>query len=373
VSGRLGLPIARAAVVPAVAVLVAVVALVVTAAGGGKPTSAEDRADRIAAGLRCPVCADLSAADSPAPIARQMRRQILRQVERGVPEGQIRQRYVDAYGPSVLLTPRDEGWGRVAHVLPVAVPAAAVLCGIVVVVRGRRRARRTPETPLDVPTAVPAVAQPASPRRRRLRTVAATVAVAAGVAVLAGTQLAGAIDQRPDASPPGQAEAADPGSSGRGSAADQPAGRRDSAAALSDVRRDVRAAVARVRRSPSAPSAHLALASAYAEAGRNRLATIEYLATTSLQPDNAEANTALALTAFTSGDARTAKSLVDKALRADPGYPEALYTRGLVEAMGLRRPAAARRDFRAYLHAAPFGSHRTSVETLLALLEGGHR
>jgi cytochrome c-type biogenesis protein CcmH/NrfG len=133
----------------------------------------------------------------------------------------------------------------------------------------------------------------------------------------------------------------------------------------------VQAAVDRVRQAPRAPAAHLALADAYAGAGRSRLATIEYLATRQLDPDNPEANTALALTAFTSGDARTAKGLVDRALRAEPRHPEALYTRRLIEAMGLRRPGAARRDFEAYLDAAPFGSHRTSVETLLVLLEGG--
>jgi Tfp pilus assembly protein PilF len=184
-----------------------------------------------------------------------------------------------------------------------------------------------------------------------LRGLAAALAVATGVAVLAGTQLAGAIDQRP-----APATAA-------------PAGRGQASAA----RADVRAAADRVRKAPSAPGAHVALAGAYAEAGRDRLATIEYLAATSLDPGNPEANTALALTAFTSGDARTAKSLVDRALRAEPRYPEALYTRGLVLAMGLHRPRVAARDFHAYLDAAPFGSHRTNVETLLALLDGGDR
>jgi cytochrome c-type biogenesis protein CcmH/NrfG len=135
----------------------------------------------------------------------------------------------------------------------------------------------------------------------------------------------------------------------------------------------VRTAEHRVRRTPRASSAHLALAGAYADAGQVQLATIEYLATRRLDPDNPAANTALALTAFTSGDVRLARSLVDRALRAEPRHPEALYTRGLIEATGQRRPAAARRDFKAYLDVAPFGSHRTSAQTLLALLEGDAR
>jgi hypothetical protein len=35
--------------------------------------------------------------------------------------------------------------------------------------------------------------------------------------------------------------------------------------------------------------------------------------------------------------------------------------------MGLNQPKAAERDLNAYLAAAPFGSHRTAAETLLAL------
>jgi hypothetical protein len=34
---------------------------------------------------------------------------------------------------------------------------------------------------------------------------------------------------------------------------------------------------------------------------------------------------------------------------------------------GLHQPAAATKDLRAYLAAAPYGSHRTAAETLLAL------
>lgn len=131
----------------------------------------------------------------------------------------------------------------------------------------------------------------------------------------------------------------------------------------------VDAAVKQVRRQPRSVGAHLALAHAYTAAGQPQLATVEYLAATHLAPGNAEANTALALVAFRSGSAEQAKAMVDRALRTRPGYPEALYVRGLVLAMGLERPQAAARDFRAYLDAAPYGSHRTSVETLLTLLE----
>ena len=96
---------------------------------------------------------------------------------------------------------------------------------------------------------------------------------------------------------------------------------------------------------------------------------MEYLAVTRLDPANAEANTSLALLAFDVGRAAQGKAMVDRVLAADPRYPEALYVRGLINLMGLRRPRAAERDFSAYLAVAPFGSYRTAAATLLALAQ----
>jgi hypothetical protein len=130
----------------------------------------------------------------------------------------------------------------------------------------------------------------------------------------------------------------------------------------------VNAAVKRVRDNPRDAAAHLDLARAYTDAASPQLATIEYLAVTRIDPANGEANTALALVAFAAGQARQAEDLVDTALAAHPRYPEALYARGLIRLMGLQQPAAAHRDLTAYLAAAPFGAHRATVQTLLAMI-----
>jgi tetratricopeptide (TPR) repeat protein len=132
----------------------------------------------------------------------------------------------------------------------------------------------------------------------------------------------------------------------------------------------VEAAVARVRTSPKDVGAHLDLAQAYADAAAPQLAAIEYLAVTQLDPGNPSANTQLALIAFAAGQPAEAKEMVDTALRVNPRYPEALYARGLIQLMGLRDPTAAERDLRAYLATAPRGSHRASVESLLAIMSG---
>ncbi|NUT48727.1 MAG: hypothetical protein HOV94_15680 [Saccharothrix sp.] len=161
----------------------------------------------------------------------------------------------------------------------------------------------------------------------------------------------------------GQAGAAGDGSAGESAAAlpgtDQPTAEQVAA---------VDAAVARVRRERRSTDAHLELARAYAAAGQSQLSTIEYLAVIRLDDTNAEANTALAMLAFLARQPQEAKQLADKALDAHPSYPEALYTRGLIQLMGLKEPAAAEQDLSAYLSAAPFGSHRGTVETLLAMI-----
>jgi cytochrome c-type biogenesis protein CcmH len=128
------------------AVLMALAAAVVATAGPGPaPQPLDQQAQAIAAGLRCPVCTDLSAADSPAPLARQMRRQIRQELAAGIPREAIRQRFVDAYGPSVLLTPPDRGWGRSVRLMPVLVVGSAGLAGALVVQRSLHRARRRPQ------------------------------------------------------------------------------------------------------------------------------------------------------------------------------------------------------------------------------------
>jgi len=199
--------------------------------------------------------------------------------------------------------------------------------------------------------------------RRRTVTLVALAGAAASIAIL----LAGAVSSRHTGqtitgnSVPGAAPAAGgPGGSAPTSRAGRKSPNPQQLAAVA-------AAEAQVKQHPKDVSAHLTLAEAYAAAGAGQLAAVEYLAVTRLDPANAEANTSLALLAFEVGRAAQGKAMVDRVLAANPDYPEALYVRGLINLMGLRRPAAAEHDFHAYLAVAPFGSHRTAAVTLLAL------
>ena len=201
---------------------------------------------------------------------------------------------------------------------------------------------------------------------RRTAALLTLAAAAAGIAIL----LVGAVSaRRPGQTITGNSvagaapAAASPGAS---APAAQPARKPPTRQQLAAVA----AAEAQVKQNPNDVSAHLTLAEAYAAAGAGQLAAVEYLAVTRLDPANAEANTNLALLAFEVGRAAQGKTMVDRVLAADPKYPEALYVRGLINLMGLRRPRAAERDFSAYLAVAPFGSHRTAAVTLLALAQG---
>jgi cytochrome c-type biogenesis protein CcmH len=119
------------------AALVAAAAALAFARASGSESSGtpEQRAHAIAATLKCPVCHDLSAADSPAPVAQQMRAQILSEVKAGKTPDQIRAEFVASYGDWILLEPPRRG----LDLLPWLAPAVLGLCGLGVTALAVRR------------------------------------------------------------------------------------------------------------------------------------------------------------------------------------------------------------------------------------------
>lgn len=117
---------------------VVIVAAALLARGGGEPATVEDRAQAISAGLRCPVCQNLSVADSPSRLAGEMRAEVEGQLRAGRTDDEVRAFFVARYGEWVLLEPRG--------LLPFVIPVAAVALGVgawLLVVRRRPRAERT--------------------------------------------------------------------------------------------------------------------------------------------------------------------------------------------------------------------------------------
>jgi cytochrome c-type biogenesis protein CcmH len=122
----------------------AVTLTIVATRGHTAPVSEAQQVQQIAAGLHCPVCKDLSVADSPAPLAQQMRQEIAQKLRAGESADQIRAGFVAAYGDSVLMTPPKRGLAGAAYHLPLIIMAVGLLVAFMVVRRWLRKPEPDP-------------------------------------------------------------------------------------------------------------------------------------------------------------------------------------------------------------------------------------
>ena len=144
------------------AALLVLAGALVFAARPHEPT-ADERIDRIATELRCPVCQGLSVKDSTSETARQMRDLVAQRVREGRGDSEIQAEFRAAYGDWILLSPPVASWSGLVWLAPLAVLAAgAVFAG--------GRLRGTAGTP---PGPEPNSAQVAALRERVAREEAA--------------------------------------------------------------------------------------------------------------------------------------------------------------------------------------------------------
>jgi cytochrome c-type biogenesis protein CcmH len=122
----------------------AVTLTIVATRGPTAPVGEAQQVQQIAAGLHCPVCKDLSVADSPAPLAQQMRQEIAQKLHAGESADQIRAGFVAAYGESVLMTPPKHGLAGAAYHLPLIVMAFGLLVSFMVLRRWLRKPQSDP-------------------------------------------------------------------------------------------------------------------------------------------------------------------------------------------------------------------------------------
>lgn len=119
--------------------LVAVVAgALVIGVTDRSPATADERARRIGETVMCPACSGETVADSQAPVAVNIRRQIAEKVEQGRSDREIRDELAATYGERVILNPPRSGVAGLVWVLPVA---ALVLAAAGLVVAFRRWGR----------------------------------------------------------------------------------------------------------------------------------------------------------------------------------------------------------------------------------------
>ncbi len=133
--------------------------LVAGAVAAGAPSAdLEARSREIESELRCVVCQNLSVADSPSDLAREMRALVREQLEQGKSRQEILDYFVSRYGEYVLLSPPKRGFNLLVWGLPF-VGLLAGAYGVYVV------ARRWTMPPADGPA--PSPADPAYAERVR--------------------------------------------------------------------------------------------------------------------------------------------------------------------------------------------------------------
>jgi cytochrome c-type biogenesis protein CcmH len=135
-------------------------AVVLTSGVAAAPV-ADETVTAVASKLRCVVCQNLSVADSPSEMARQMRDLIRERLGQGETPEQVIAYFEARYGDFVLLTPRFD---RGLNALVWLAPFAAVLVGLVAVLRMTRRWSRRPAS--DTPGAPPGEALSAEDHER---------------------------------------------------------------------------------------------------------------------------------------------------------------------------------------------------------------
>jgi len=121
--------------------------LMLGAPAAAQNDSLEVRTREIASNLECPVCTNLSVADSPSDLATEMRGVIRQKLAEGQSREQIEAYFVSRYGEQVLREPPRSGFALLVWVWPymmIAIGAVVLLLGV------RRWTRRRADEPTPV-------------------------------------------------------------------------------------------------------------------------------------------------------------------------------------------------------------------------------
>ena len=307
------------------AVVVVLGAALMAALGLGPPNLTE-RTRSLESELRCPVCQGLSIADSPAELAVEMRSVVAARLLAGASDADVRAYFVERYGSWILLAPDPTG----PNLLLWAIPGLLLFVGATAVVaRSRQRQGRT--------TKGPGSAVAATRPRPLLFGLAAAIVIAA-VAIP-------------------MAVAVTPRSSGQeitGGVAGQ-------------ARPSIEQLEARVNADPADVGSLVALGDAYVAAGRPAEAGDTYGRALKAEPDDVGALIGLGSLLLGDGRPDGAVALLDHAVVAAPGFPDAYLYRAIARyQLAGSLTEDARADVLRFLTLAPNDPRRTLADQLLA-------
>jgi cytochrome c-type biogenesis protein CcmH len=126
--------------------LALLIAAVLVVATGGVAAAATPKTslNAVESEVMCVSCGvPLAIAESPQADAE--RREIVRLVKQGKTKEQIKDSLVATYGHRVLASPKDEGFGLAAYLVPIVLVLLALIAGAIVLPKWRKRDRSASE------------------------------------------------------------------------------------------------------------------------------------------------------------------------------------------------------------------------------------
>jgi cytochrome c-type biogenesis protein CcmH len=98
----------------------------------------EERYNKLIQELRCLVCQNQNLADSDAPLAHDLRREIFKQMQTGKNNNEVKSFMVERYGDFVLYRPPLQGNTLALWILPIVILLLGAI-GVFIAVRRRNR------------------------------------------------------------------------------------------------------------------------------------------------------------------------------------------------------------------------------------------
>ena len=127
--------------------LLTTLGLLLVILGAAGQQDLEEQTRKIASELRCPVCQNLSAADSPSELAQEMRQFIFDQLKQGKSPEQIKGYFISKYGEWVLLAPTPKGFSLLLWILPFAAAGAGIVL-VLFLIRRWAKKKKTAAKPV---------------------------------------------------------------------------------------------------------------------------------------------------------------------------------------------------------------------------------